>query len=155
MCFIILLLLGLFLAHRSAGPPQRVSPLQMANARLLACWACDLLVKLNFRDSGSYSVCHIMASVKGCLWTCLVTCFLKWQTDLEFVTAVFWVWKFLHTFKTYNFWIWFNMIWFMCNVFKLSVSIIFLITEKVSKSNNHKDNNMVGINRWVTSTFSS
>lgn len=62
--FIMLFALGLFLANRSAGPPQRLPLLQMAAPLLLARSTCDLLVKLNFKHSASYSV-------YGTLWTCL------------------------------------------------------------------------------------
>lgn len=84
----MLFVLGLFLANRSAGPPQRLPLLQMAGTLLLACWTCDLPVKLNFKDSASYSVC--VSALYGSLWTCFPTFFppLRWQSHSEAVTGV-------------------------------------------------------------------
>lgn len=105
----MLFVLGLFLANRSAGPPQRLPLLQMAGTLLLACWTCDLLVKLNFKDSASYSVC--VSAVCGCLWTCFPMFFpLRSQTTSEAVTGVLYsgckMWILCENSFTLDLWSW-------------------------------------------------
>lgn len=105
----MLFVLGLFLANRSAGPPQRLPLLQMVGTLLLACWTCDLLVKLNFKDAASYSVC--VSAIYGSLWSCFQTISpLRWPTNSEAATGVlygwFKIWILCENFFTLDLWSW-------------------------------------------------